>query len=56
MMKSWQSEYEAWNDRGLSDKEYAYIWADGVHVKVRLGDQEKASLLVLVGDSINVSL
>lgn len=49
MMKSWQSDYEAWNQRDLSGKEYAYIWADGVHVKVRLGDQEKASLLVLVG-------
>ena len=44
MMKQWQHEYADWNDRDLSNKEYAYFWADGVHVKVRLGDQEKASL------------
>jgi len=49
MMKSWQDECEVWSDRDLSSKEYAYFWADGVHVKVRLGDQEKASLLVIMG-------
>ena len=49
MMKQWQHEYLDWNNRDLSDKEYAYFWADGVHLKVRLGDQEKASLLVIIG-------
>lgn len=49
MMKGWQDEFISWNDRDLSEKEYVYFWADGVHVKVRLGDQEKASLLVIIG-------
>ena len=28
-------------------KRYVYIWADGVHVNVRLGDDKKICLLVL---------
>ncbi len=31
-------EYDAWNRRDLSDKQYAYVWADGIHAKVRLED------------------
>ena len=49
MMKGWHDEFEIWNQRDLSDKEYIYFWADGVHVKVRLGDQQKVSLLVIMG-------
>jgi len=49
MMKTWQDEFDVWNERDLSDKEYIYFWADGVHLKVRLGDQPKASLLVIMG-------
>jgi len=29
--------------------DYVYVWADGVHVNVRLGDQDRLCLLVLLG-------
>lgn len=49
MMRIWQDEFEVWNRRDLTGKKYAYIWADGVHLKIRLGNEPKASLLVVMG-------
>ncbi len=49
MLKAWQEQYDEWNRRSLEGKKYAYIWADGVHLKVRLGNQPKVSLLVIIG-------
>ena len=48
LVAAWQAEYEAFCGRDLSDRDYVYIWADGVHCRVRL---EQASLccLVIVG-------
>jgi len=48
LMKVWEEEYEAWNRRDLSGKEYVYIWADGVYFNIRLGD-ERQCLLVVIG-------
>ena len=37
VMKSvWQEEYDVWSKRSLADKEYVYIWADGIYSNVRL--------------------
>jgi transposase-like protein len=44
----WKDEYEAWQQRDLSDKHYVYLWADGVYFKVRLTD-ERPCILVLIG-------
>src|SRR2546421_573374 len=44
----WQNEAEAFNNRDLSTMDYVYVWADGVHLNVRL-DEEKLCLLVIVG-------
>lgn len=44
----WQDEARAFNDRDLSTVDYVYLWADGVHLNVRL-DEEKLCLLVMVG-------
>ncbi len=33
---AWQEEYEAFQRRDLSDRDYVYIWADGVHFRIRL--------------------
>lgn len=51
LKKQWANEYEAWNKRDLSGKQYVYIWADGIHVKVRLEDDanKKQCILVLMG-------
>ena len=44
----WQDEARAFADRDLSAVDYVYVWADGVHLNVRL-EQEKLCLLVMVG-------
>lgn len=51
LKEKWFSEYESFSRRDLSGKEYVYIWADGIHVNVRLesdGNQRQC-MLVLIG-------
>ena len=45
----WEAEIAAWRTRDLSDVDYVYVWADGIHVNVRLGEQDRLCLLVLIG-------
>ena len=44
----WQDEARAFEARDLSNVDYIYLWADGIHVGIRL-DEEKLCLLVLIG-------
>jgi putative transposase len=44
----WQADHEAFQNRDMSATDYVYVWADGVHLRVRL-EQAKACVLVLVG-------
>ena len=44
----WEQEYREWTRRDLSRKRYVYLWADGLHVNVRL-DAERSCILVLMG-------
>jgi putative transposase len=39
----WQAEREAFMARCLVDRDYVYIWADGVHFNVRLADGYRES-------------
>jgi putative transposase len=32
----WEQEYSQWNKRSLDGKQYAYVWADGIHFNIRL--------------------
>jgi putative transposase len=48
----WQDEAKAFNNRDLSTVDYVYVWADGVHLNVRL-DEEKLCLLVMIGVRID---
>lgn len=45
----WETEVAAWRTRDLSAVDYVYVWADGVHVNVRLGEQDRLCLLVMIG-------
>lgn len=45
----WEEEYKEFRGRDLSEVDYVYVWADGVHVNVRLGEQDRICLLVLIG-------
>lgn len=51
LKEQWSQEYDQWSKRDLSDKNYVYVWADGIHAKVRLEDDanKKQCLLVLMG-------
>jgi transposase-like protein len=49
---AWQDEAKAFNNRDLSTVDYMYVWADGVHLNVRL-DEEKLCLLVMIGVRID---
>jgi transposase-like protein len=55
LKEKWVSEHEAWSKRSLADKHYAYVWADGIHVNVRLEDPEnqRQCILVLMGATEN---
>jgi transposase-like protein len=44
----WTEEYETWNRRDLSQKEYVYLWADGIYCNVRL-EGDRQCFLVLMG-------
>ena len=44
----WQDDAHHFADRDLSSVDYVYLWADGVHLNVRL-DEEKLCLLVMIG-------
>ncbi|MFE0726466.1 MULTISPECIES: IS256 family transposase [Streptomyces] len=48
LTKQWSDDHAAFQDRHLSGSDYVYVWADGVHPKVRLG-QARSCVLVLMG-------
>jgi putative transposase len=48
LKEGWLDEHAAWQKRDLSAKRYVYIWADGIHLQVRLED-EKQCIPVLIG-------
>jgi putative transposase len=43
----WRLEYEQWRKRDLSNKEYVYVWADGIYFGVRLEDARQCMLVVI---------
>jgi transposase-like protein len=45
----WEAEFGDWNQRSLEGQEYVYVWADGVHFNIRLGEDGKCCILVLMG-------
>ena len=49
LIGTWEEEHEMFGKRDLSGVDYVYVWADGVHVNVRLGEQDRLCLLVLIG-------
>jgi len=45
---SWEQEHEDWSKRSLPGKQYVYLWADGIHTKIRL-EEDRQCILVLMG-------
>jgi transposase-like protein len=48
LVAQWQADQEAFDRRDLTDRDYVYIWADGIHFRVRL-EQARLCCLVIVG-------
>lgn len=48
LTEAWQAEHADWAERDLSDRDYVYWWADGIHFNVRL-EQDRLCCLVIVG-------
>jgi transposase-like protein len=48
LTEAWQAEQRAFAARDLSQVDYVYLWADGIHVNIRL-EEHKLCLLVMIG-------
>jgi transposase-like protein len=48
LTETWRAEQRAFAERDLSGMDYVYLWADGVHVNIRL-EEHKLCLLVMIG-------
>ncbi len=48
LLAAWQKDYEAFRKREFHGKRYAYLFADGVHFRIRL-EEDRLCALVLIG-------
>ncbi len=48
LTETWKAGQRAFAARDLSGVDYVYLWADGIHVNIRL-EEHKLCLLVLIG-------
>lgn len=48
LTEQWKAEQRAFAERDLSTVDVVYLWADGIHVNIRL-EEQKLCLLVIIG-------
>lgn len=48
LTETWRAEQRAFATRDLSEVDYVYLWADGIHVNIRL-EEHQLCLLVMIG-------
>ncbi len=48
LTETWKAEQRGFAARDLSGADYVYLWADGIHVNIRL-EEHKLCLLVMIG-------
>jgi transposase-like protein len=49
LCQEWEAHHERFRKRHLGFGRYCYLFVDGVHVSVRLGEDDKLCLLVVIG-------
>jgi putative transposase len=49
MSKEWEEHHDRFSKRHLGFSRYAYLFMDGIHVSVRLGEDPKVCLLIVIG-------
>lgn len=45
---AWEAEYHQFQRRDLADRDYVYVWVDGIHFNIRLED-DRLCTLVMIG-------
>lgn len=48
LTNAWDADYQAFKRQRLDDRDYVYIWADGIHFNVRL-EEDRLCTLVIIG-------
>jgi transposase-like protein len=48
LLETWTDEYTAFESRDLSGSDFVYVWADGVHFRIRL-EEDRLCCLVVIG-------
>ena len=49
LCKEWETHHDRFRQRLLSFSRYAYLFMDGIHVQVRLGEDDRVCLLIVIG-------
>jgi putative transposase len=49
LCKDWEGEHQRFRTRSLRFHRYAYLFVDGIHVSIRLGEDDRLCLLVVIG-------
>src|SRR3954449_12599147 len=49
LCKDWEGEHQRFRTRSLRFHRYAYLFVDGIHVAVRLGEDDRLCLFVVIG-------
>ena len=52
LKKIWEAEFDLWKKRAIT-KKYVYMWVDGVNMQIRLGEDKKVCILVIIGVTEN---
>jgi transposase-like protein len=47
LTSEWEEEYRQFQQRRFGDRDYVYVWADGVHFNIRLEDDRLCTLVLL---------
>jgi putative transposase len=55
LTERWQIEREHFMNRDLSERDYVYVWVDGIHTGVRLGSDDRLCCLVMIGARLDGS-
>ncbi|MCX6124706.1 MAG: transposase [Proteobacteria bacterium] len=48
LKSQWSEDLKSWQGRDLTGKSYVYVWADGIHFNLRLGEDDRMCILVLM--------
>ena len=44
----WEEDYRRFRQRALADRDYVYVWVDGIHFNIRL-EEDRLCTLVIIG-------